>query len=293
LSRCGRACWATSGKTVRAPCQRLSSSNSYSSLGVRGVRIAPWLAAAALICATGMALAQGQVRATVMLDRTGAGAFTGRYYVKVTVENCPTARICSFRLNLPTAYTHDNSPGATNTWVVDMRAGADVYQIQAGSPPVATPVVFAEGVSGTGTKGVQVVALLTATSQTTKHVCDILFTSVGRATTLPIAFEPGSVSVKDQGLNSLTTTGQVVVANNKYGDVDFSGAINALDALSLVAAWRQFASAPGTPLPAFDVAPIQGGGPPNPDTSLSQGDGQINAMDYLSLIAAWRASLSQ
>lgn len=251
-----------------------------------------WLIAA-LVGVAGTAFGQAEVRATVMLDRTQSGAFTGRYFVKITVENCPTARTCSFRLNLPLAYTHDNSPAAANAWVVDMRPGADVHQIQAGSPPAPTPVLFAEGVSGTGSKGVAVVALLTATSQTTKHVCDILFTSVGRATTLPITFEPGSVSVKDQSLYSLTTTGRVIVANNRYGDVDFSGAINALDALSLVAAWRQFASAPGTPLPAFDIAPIQGGGTPNPDTSLSQGDGQINAMDYLTLIASWRASLSQ
>lgn len=257
------------------------------------MRLSHWLAALLLLQVTTLVLGQAEVRATVALDRTQTGAFTGRYFVKVTVENCPTARMCTFRLNLPTAYTFNNAAASANTWVVDMRAGADVETIQAGSPPTATPVLFAEAATATDSKGVQVVALLKAESKNSKHVCDIVFTSTGRATTAPIAFQSGTVSVKDGNLASLTTTGRVVVANNKYGDVDFSGAINATDLITLAAAWRQFASGPTQPLPVFDIAPIQGGGPPNPDTSLSQGDGQINFMDLAALAASWRAWASK
>ncbi|MCX7597316.1 MAG: hypothetical protein N2512_00390 [Armatimonadetes bacterium] len=243
----------------------------------------------AILCAfhiASLALGQAEVRATVMLDRTQAGALTGRYYVKVTLENCPTARMCTFRLNLPTAYAFNNAAASANTWIVDMRAGADVETIQAGSPPTAAPVLFAEAATGTNVKGVQVVALLKAEAKNSKHVCDIVFTSRGRATLAPITFEAGSVSVKDQALNPITAPARVVRANAHFGDLNWDGGIGLNDFDAWVTAWKQ-----GTDLPFADIAPVVSGSASQPATALSsQTPSGIGLDDFDAWVTAWKSS---
>ena len=88
------------------------------------------------------------LKASVAPERDAGGNLTGRYVARVSVDNAPTARQATFRLDFPTAYGVATAPDDIR--IVAVRPGEDVVSIDAntpetpGNPDDDTPVVFAE-----------------------------------------------------------------------------------------------------------------------------------------------------
>jgi hypothetical protein len=251
-----------------------------------------------LLLALAIPVCAQQVKVSVQPDRTGTGTLTGDYYAKVTVEGAGTARQVVFRLNFPAAYGLNQNP--SDIQIVAVRPGADVMSIDANDVPTAdpsddTPVVFAEAVSGSPTNGVWIVALMKdEAAKTTKHVCDIVFTSRGRATKDPVAFEAGSVSVKDASLAVLSNQGVFGTSQVPlFGDVNWDSKVNALDFAVFVQAWREYNQSGFTADKALaDLAPRStASGVIDPAEMLSSQTATpkaINALDFTDFVLSWR-----
>jgi len=238
------------------------------------------------------ALAQ-QVTVTVEPQREQAGTLTGDYVAKVMVSGAATARQVVFRLNFPTEYTLDMNP--SDIQITAVVPGDDAMSIDADDPAdgvAETPVVFAEAVAGSPANGVWIVALMKDDAgKDPKHVCDIVFTSKGRATTGTVTFEAGSVTVKDGSLTVLTDQGAFSTAQvPKFGDLNWDNAINALDFATFVQAWREFNNSGMADYKALADLSARSTDPTivDPDLMLSQGDDTINALDFADFVLSWR-----
>lgn len=238
------------------------------------------------------ALAQ-QVNVTVEPQRAQDDSLTGNYVAKVMVTGAATARQVVFRLNFPKEYTVDMT--ASDIQIVAVVPGDDAMMIDADETPdgvAETPVVFAEAVAGDPTNGIWIVALMKDDAQKDpKHVCDIVFTSRGRATTAPVAFEAGSVTVKDGTLAVLTDQGAFSTAQVPlFGDFNWDNAIDPNDLFLFAQAWREYYATSPSPSKALaDIAP-RATDPTvvDPAAMLSTGDDTVDPNDLFDFALAWR-----
>jgi hypothetical protein len=225
------------------------------------------------------------VQVKVVAQRDADNKVTGRYVAQVNVVGAAKARLVVFRLNVPKAYTVDANPAADQTWLIDVLPGSDVYQLPANVDAGQPPVFFAELSEDVADMyGLWVVALLKDEEKDPKHVCNIVFTSKGRATAVPLAFGEGSVAVKDQALTVLASQGTFSgAANPVFGDLNWSGSIEFNDVLLMAEAWAIKSQRVAD---FADLHPTTG-----PDTlagKLSQGNGTIDFNDILALAWAWQ-----
>ena len=234
------------------------------------------------------AMAQ-QVKVAMQFDRLPDNSLTGKYIARVSCEGVGTARQVVFRLNFPDAYALNMDP--SDIQIAAVIPGADVMSIDANATPTAdpsddTPVVFAEAVAGSPVNGIWIVALMKdEAAKTTKHVCDIIFTSRGRATKDPVAFEANSVVVKDASLSVLASQGAFAGAQTPlFGDLNWDGKIDPGDYNIWRAAWRL-----SRDVPLADLFPVLAGTTPNdPANAISVGDNSVNPGDYNAWRGAWK-----
>lgn len=252
---------------------------------VRACRIV--LSGLALAVVAAGAFAQS-VQVQVQPQRGADNKLTGRYVAKVSVVGAKTARLVVFRLNVPTAYQMATGAVTNQTWLVDVVPGADVYKLPASADSAQPPVFFAElATDVAGRHGLWGVALLVDTEKTPKHVCNIVFTSKGRVTTEALAFQAGTVSVKDQALAQLTNQGTFSgTAAPKFGDVNWNGQIDGDDFGLFAATWSAYFGDPSITLDFADLAPLN-----NDADSLTQrtskSDGKITGQDLGMFAWAW------
>jgi len=204
-----------------------------------------------------MAWAQApELKARVTAQYDEGAKLTGNYVLTLTAQNVPAARLVSFRVNFPSGYGLQTD--AEDIRIQAVEPGADVLILDEGGG-VTTPVAFAEGIAAQGTNGVWVVALLTEEAKSPKEVCKIVFTSRGRATTVPLAFEAGSVSAKDGEAAELPITGSFTGTSAAiFGDLNWDGLITVAD-LSLWLAARSVSRTTGIPRAFADLAPLAPG----------------------------------
>jgi hypothetical protein len=233
------------------------------------------------------------LKVSVTPERDASSKVTGNYVASVTLESAAAAREVVFGLDFPTAYGLNVTP--SDIRVIAVKPGADIMAVDANTPATPdtsddTPVLFVENLTATaGVNGMWVVGLLkNDTATANKKVCDIVFTSRGRATTSTLAFEAG-VQVKDGSLAVLTSTGtfgsqQVPL----FGDFNWDGKVNALDFALFGQAWREYNST--TVDKAFaDLNPTSTPGTvTDPALMLSTGDNKVNALDFAKFALAWR-----
>lgn len=230
-----------------------------------------------------------QVQVAMQFDRLADSSLSGNYLAKVTVEGAGAARQVVFRLNFPEAYTLDMAPD--DIQIVAVRPGADVMSIDANATPTPdtaddTPVVFAEAVAGSPVNGIWIVALMKdEAAKSTKHVCDIVFTSRGRATKDLLAFEAGSVAVKDASLAVLSDQGAFASAQAPlFGDLNWDSKIDPGDYNIWRASWKL-----SRDVPLADLFPVVAGTTPNdPVNAISVGDNTVNPGDYNAWRGAWK-----
>jgi len=130
--------------------------------------------------------------------------------------------------------------------------------------------------------------LLVETEKTPKKVCDIVFTARGKATTSPLAFETGSVSVKNAALAVLISSGTFAGAPVPlFGDFNWDSKVNALDFASFGQAWREY-NASKTDLPIADLHTRANPTVTDPAQMLSTGDHKVDALDFAAFGLAWR-----
>ena len=118
-----------------------------------------------------------------------------------------------------------------------------------------------------------------------------MFTSRGRATVAVVGFETGSVAVKDGTLNALVQQGTF----NKgiqvplFGDLNWDGAINALDFAVFAQAWREY-NAAHTDKALADLYPRTNTStdPAQMLTDATKADKAITALDFSVFALAWR-----
>jgi len=243
------------------------------------------LAALLILSLVAPAMAQ-QVTVTVEPEREQDDTLTGNYIAKTMVTGAATARQVVFRLNFPTEYTLDMLP--SDIQIVAVIPGEDAMSIDADDPPdgvAETPVVFAEPVPGAPSNGVWVVALMKDDAQKDpKHVCDIVFTSRGRATTASIAFGTNSVTVKDGALTDLKAQGAFeTVQNPCLGDLDWDGDIGFADFNLWLLCWQS-----GQSRPMADLDPLAQGDASDPCNAISEGDDAITFGDFNTWLVAWQ-----
>jgi len=122
-------------------------------------------------------------------------------------------------------------------------------------------------------------------------VCDIVFTSGGRATSEAIAYGAGTVSVKDQALTVLTTSGTFSgVAVPLYGDFNWNGQIDGGDFGLFAAAWSAYYDESNT-LDFADIAPLNNNAD-DLNQRTSTPDGDITGQDFGLFAWAWNKYFS-
>lgn len=234
-----------------------------------------------------------QLKATVATEKDTAGKYTGNYVLSVTLEGAPTARQVSFAIGFPTAY--GVNAAADDIRVVAVKPGVDVYLIDANTPETPadtsddTPVLFAEPTADASTNTVWVVALLkeeASKSDAAKtKVCDIVFTSRGRATTAQVAFDAANASVKDGSLNVISAPPAFSGTNQpKLGDLNWDDLVTTKDFGFWLQAFRQ-----GGDLPFADIFPLASGSLSDPANAISKGNDGITTKDFGAWLQAWRA----
>lgn len=245
-----------------------------------------------LVCLIVPAWSQ-QLKSTVSTEKDAAGKYTGNYVLSVTLEGVPAAREVSFAVGFPTAYGVNT--GASDLRIVAVRPGCDVYLLDTNTPETPadtgddTPVLFAETTTDAGSNAVWVVALLkeeAGKSDPAKtRVCDIVFTSRGRATTAAVTFDATNASVKDGALNVISApTSFSGTSNPTLGDLNWDGAVTTKDFGFWLQAFRQ-----GGDLPFADVFPLASGSLSDPANAVSQGNDGITTKDFAAWLQAWRA----
>jgi hypothetical protein len=228
------------------------------------------------------------VRATVTPERGPGRVLTGKYVLTVEAVKAADARLVSFRVRVPLAY--GVNAALQGIRVEAVRSGSQVLSMDLNNPPTAatgddTPLMFAEATAGADNVLVDVVALLKANATSPKHVCDVVFTSQGRPTTKTIGFPPGTVSVRNADSVLLGSDSSFAgAAVPLFGDLDWSGSINALDLSLFAEAWRT-SDASGKALPLADLHPYAGG--PDPAQMTSTGNKLVDNRDLTALRAAW------
>ena len=252
---------------------------------------ARWLLGMAALVWGATALPQtASVRATVAPERGAGRVLTGRYVLSLEVVKAPEARLVTSRLRVPIAY--DVPTAARGIRVEAVRPGAEVLRMDLNTPPTApvgddTPLLFADASTGSDFIFLDVVALLKASHAAPKHVCDVVFTATGRPTTKPIIFYPDSVAISNADSAVLGNTGFFATAAVPlFGDLDWSGAVNALDLSLFAEAWRT-SDTTGTALPLADLHPYSGG--TDPAKMVSRGNKLIDNRDLAALKTAWTA----
>jgi len=227
-----------------------------------------------------------QVTVTVEPQREADDTLTGRYVARVTFAGNGAARQVVFRLDFPTEYALDTTP--SDIQIVAVAPGEDALSIDADDPPdgtAETPVVFAEAIDADPVNGIWVVALMKDDAQKDpKHVCDIVFTAKGRATTTPLTFQANSITVKDGALADLNAQGSFATAQNPWlGDLDWDGDIGFSDFNLWLLCWQSKENRP-----MADLDPLLTGEATDPANAVSEGDDAITFGDFNAWLVAWQ-----
>jgi hypothetical protein len=190
----------------------------------------------------------------------------------------------------PVGYELELAP--EDIWILAVVPGPDVVSIDANDPPTPadpsddTPVVFAESATAADTSTVWIVALLTEEEKSPKKICDIVFTSRGKATVSLVNFEAG-VSVKDGALAELIGDGTYGSAQVPlFGDFTWDGTVNALDFAVFAQAWREYNAT--TADKALADLHDRANTSTDPAEMLSLGNNAVNALDFAQFALAWR-----